>query len=149
MIIAEEAELLIHGLRAHAKSTKTHLLTYSAPVTKKMVHFSRLDYFALPTLPKGHVVPQDITNDLGIFAGRLYMDFDECASLVAKVENTRIYTRSGAPRTGLVSLLLEWLSLRRKGQDIMHTPMGYVCQGRDLHREHPFFASVVKNRAQE
>ena len=33
----------------------------------------------------------------------------------------------------------DWLSLRRQGQDITQTPMGYVCQGWQLRSDHPFF----------
>ncbi|TGO47642.1 hypothetical protein BCON_0269g00080 [Botryotinia convoluta] len=33
------------------------------------------------------------------------------------------------------------LTLRYKGQEIMHTPMGYICQARSLHKGLPFFAS--------
>ncbi|KAK6591814.1 hypothetical protein H4I96_12091 [Botrytis cinerea] len=40
-----------------------------------------------------------------------------------------------------IDFLLEWLTLRRKGQEIMHTPMGYICQARSLHEGLPFFAS--------
>jgi hypothetical protein len=46
--------------------------------------------------------------------------------------------------TGTISFILEWLSLRRRGQDVMHTPLGYVCQGRPLDSQHAFF---VTNRA--
>ncbi|BCR85589.1 uncharacterized protein ACHE_21047A [Aspergillus chevalieri] len=37
------------------------------------------------------------------------------------------------------AFLGEWLSLRRQGQNITHTPMGYVCQGWQLRSDHPFF----------
>ena len=35
--------------------------------------------------------------------------------------------------------LQEWLAMRRKGQEFTHTPMGYVCQGKPLAANHPFF----------
>lgn len=35
--------------------------------------------------------------------------------------------------------LQEWLALRRRGQDFTHTPMGYICQGKVLDADHPFF----------
>lgn len=38
-----------------------------------------------------------------------------------------------------LTFLQEWLALRRKGQDFTHTPMGYVCQGKPLSQNHPFF----------
>lgn len=33
----------------------------------------------------------------------------------------------------------EWISLRRKGQDFEHTPMGFVTSGKSLTENHPFF----------
>lgn len=68
------------------------------------------------------------------------MDFDECSLLVDYTENKRCSSGLDAPTTRVVGFLIEWLSLRRKGQDIMHTPIGYVCQGRPLNREHGFFS---------
>ncbi|KAF2797566.1 hypothetical protein K505DRAFT_358267 [Melanomma pulvis-pyrius CBS 109.77] len=141
ILIAEEAELLISKLRAQKRPAKVHLLTYSAPITKKMLHFSDLTYYALPTLPVGHAIPHWLTIELGIFAGRLYMGFEECAPLVEYIENFSNGKPSDTLATKAISFLLEWLSLRRKGQDIMHTPIGYVCQGRPLDSGHSFFVT--------
>jgi hypothetical protein len=44
-----------------------------------------------------------------------------------------------------LTFLHEWLTVRRKGQDFAHTPMGYVCQGKPLTANHPFFAKVDTN----
>ncbi|KAK3984329.1 hypothetical protein QBC44DRAFT_388524 [Cladorrhinum sp. PSN332] len=33
----------------------------------------------------------------------------------------------------------EWLAVRRHGQDFIHTPMGFLTQGKPLHANHPFF----------
>jgi hypothetical protein len=120
---------------------KVHLLVYSAPVTKKMLHFSALKYYALPALPHGHTIPRWLTIELGIFAGRLYMGFEECVTLREYIEPDKYGKRSGVLGTKAISFLLEWLALRRKGQDIMHTPMGYVCQGRLLDSGHAFFVT--------
>lgn len=38
-----------------------------------------------------------------------------------------------------LTFLQEWLAIRRKGQDFTHTPMGYVCQSKELTPNHPFF----------
>jgi len=43
-----------------------------------------------------------------------------------------------------LTFLQEWLAVRRKGQDFVNTPMGYVCQGRALKASHPFFAARAK-----
>jgi hypothetical protein len=104
-----------------------------------MLHFSALTYYALPRLPSGHVIPYWFTIELGIFAGRLYMGYEECAPLVEYIEHGSIGKHLKSSATKTTSFLLEWLSLRRKGQDIMHTPIGYICQGRSLHSEHAFF----------
>jgi hypothetical protein len=37
----------------------------------------------------------------------------------------------------------EWLSLRRKGQDFEHTPMGFVTTGKPLTENHPFFRKLA------
>jgi hypothetical protein len=109
-----------------------------------MLQFSGLRYYSMPALQNEHVVPQSLTIELGIFAGRLYMEYGECAPLVKYIDNASINRRSDATTTETISFILEWLSLRRRGQDIMHTPLGYVCQGRSLGIEHAFF---MTNRA--
>lgn len=38
-----------------------------------------------------------------------------------------------------LTFLQEWLAVRRKGQDFAHTPMGFICQGKQLLESHPFF----------
>ncbi len=113
-----------------------------------MLHFNTLSYYVLPRLPAGYIAPEWLSIELGIFAGRLYINFLECAPLMRylqladrtdtevpqiKGEHVGVFTKNP------VNFLLEWLTLCRKGQDIMHTPMGYVCQGWPLHESHPFF----------
>ena len=137
VIISEEAEILITMLRAQ-KLPLVHLLTYSAPVTRKMISFGALAYYALPALPVSHTIPPWLSIELGIFSGRLYMGFEECAPLIEYVEKDSNAKRSNRV-AATISFLSEWLSLRRKGQDIMHTPMGYICQGRPLNKTHAFF----------
>jgi len=113
-----------------------------------MLHFNGLSYYVLPRLPVGSL-PDWFSIELGIFAGRLYINFAERAPLM-KYLQLADKTDTEAPQSNReqvdlftnnpVNFLLEWLTLCRKGQDIMHTPMGYVCQGRPLHESHPFFA---------
>lgn len=38
-----------------------------------------------------------------------------------------------------LTFLQEWLGVRRQGQDFVHTPMGFVTQGKPLAANHPFF----------
>ncbi|KAH7108707.1 hypothetical protein B0J11DRAFT_390897, partial [Dendryphion nanum] len=100
-----------------------------------MLHFSALNFYVLPKLPHGCFMPHLVTIELGTFAGCLYMDFEEYVSVIKYVENEG----SSAFTSKMVSFLLEWLALRRKGQDIIHTPMGYLCQNRPLDSSHTFF----------
>lgn len=151
IVISEEAELLIPIVRARAAGKpKVHLIAYAAPVTKSMLHFNRLSYYALPCLPGGYTLPDWLPIELGIFAGRLYIDFPECAPLMKYLELAENigtdapqskFEHIGIRTKNPVEFLLEWLTICRKGQDIMHTPMGYICQGRPLRESHPFFAA--------
>jgi hypothetical protein len=93
----------------------------------------------MPPLQNNHIIPQSLTIELGIFAGRLYMEYEECAPLVKYIDNADIRRQSDARKTETINFILEWLSLRRKGQDITHTPLGFVCQGRPLGIKHAFF----------
>ena len=80
VIIPEEAELLI-PLVYDATTPLTHLLTYAAPVTRKMLHFNGLQYYAMPGLPTGWEAPKWLKIELGIFAGRLYFEYSEYSDL--------------------------------------------------------------------
>ena len=95
----------------------------------------------MPSLQSGHIIPQSLTNELGIFAGRLYMEYEEYVSLVKYTYHASMNRQSDAIMIEKISFILEWTSLRRKGQDIVHTPLGYVCQGRPLGIEHAFFVT--------
>jgi hypothetical protein len=106
-----------------------------------MLQFSGLRYYSIPALQGKHIIPQSLTIELGIFAGRLYMEYEECAPLVKYIDNASMRRRSDVTTTETISFILEWLSLRRRGEDIMHTPLGYVCQGRPLAVDHAFFAT--------
>lgn len=106
-----------------------------------MVQFSGLRYHAVPAFEGEHTIPQSLTIELGIFAGQLYMKYEECVSLVNYINDGSINGRSDATTNRIVSFILEWVSLRRRGQDITHTPLGYVCQGCPLGVEHAFFVT--------
>lgn len=185
IIIPEEAELLIPLLRV-VETPVTHLLIYAAPVTRKMLHFNGLEYYAVPSLPKGWKAPRWLTIELGIFAGRLYFEFEEYDDLcrflglqevAAKPAETTdhdiasdelhgaaegttddatneagLATKAHRPQSFTkkpLTFLQEWLAVRRKGQDFVHTPMGHVCQGKPLTANHPFFARVETDNAQK
>ncbi|KUL85151.1 hypothetical protein ZTR_06218 [Talaromyces verruculosus] len=133
VIIPEEAEAVIPMLR-RAK--------------KKMLHFDTLTYYALPGLPSGWTSPSWLAFELGILAGRLYFnysDYDLLLEYIGVVENNESDSQGSsssdaqAHSKNTLAFLNEWLATRRQGQDITHTPMGYVCQGRKLRSDHPFF----------
>ncbi|KAK0649645.1 hypothetical protein B0T16DRAFT_457038 [Cercophora newfieldiana] len=143
----------------------SHLLAYAAPVAKTMLAFNKLTYYSVPALPADHAVPDWFRVELGVLAGRLYADAGECASLARFLRRSLAGTAGGddedleeeeegggggedgtEPQTGRDAesdgfvespavFLLEWLSTRRGGQDVLHTPVGYVCTGRAV-REH-------------
>jgi hypothetical protein len=239
IIIPEEAEYILSVLNA---KSPVHLLTYTAPVTRKMLHFNDLKYYSVPPLPADWQAPTWLKIELGIFAGRLYFEYDEYPALYSFLgivdrqpaaplsDYLDVETQSGMslnekevasddlrntakpaapdekqvavednsktvgalasdekekktvaeiidntvkaptldekekqvaienvwaikaksmevkkPKTftaKLLTFMQEWLSLRRKGQDFAQTPMGYVCQGKVLKADHPFFAKV-------
>lgn len=84
MVTPEEAELLIPILRETQRSRRgciSHLMTYAAPVTRRMMHFNQLKYFAMPPLPEDWNPSEWLTTELGYFAGRLYFDWSEYGSI--------------------------------------------------------------------
>ncbi|TGO40912.1 hypothetical protein BHYA_0029g00210 [Botrytis hyacinthi] len=149
VVISEEVELLIPMIRT-AKKPMVHLIAYAAPITKSMQHFNGLSYYVLPSLPHGCKTPEWLSIEVGIFAGRLYINFTEYPPLSDYLQLAH-ETTSSSPLNcagdasiftkNPIDFLSEWLTFRRKGQEIMHTPMGYICQARSLHESLPFFAS--------
>ena len=168
IITPEEAEVIIPVFRT-AKWPVTHLLVYAAPVTKSMLHFDSLNYYSLPSLLRDWKPPQWLTIELGLFSGRLYFGIEEYAALLGYLEqgyqskidketsqvDTGESTKSIQKNVNLtftanepLNFLQDWLALRRKGQDISYTPMGYVCQSRQIPSNHPFFSSTNANAAE-
>jgi len=43
----------------------------------------------------------------------------------------------------------EWLAVCRKGQDVSHTPMGYLCRGRKLEMDIAGLSDVVTENLEE
>lgn len=133
-----------------------------------LFHFKDLRYYAIPALPKDWIAPTWLSVQLCVFSGGLYFEFSQYKYLCDFLgfEGDKIMEESqedyleeefqmidGVPdvndnaktqkSVGLTSrpltFLQEWLSVRRKGQDFAHSPMGYVCQGKPLNESHPFF----------
>ncbi|OJJ73414.1 hypothetical protein ASPBRDRAFT_503222 [Aspergillus brasiliensis CBS 101740] len=141
--IPEEAEELIPILRTCA-APSTHLITYAAPVTRRMLHFEQLDYYTIPPLSSSHDLPSWLSFELGILAGRLYFGYTEYEGITEQLQLGPEWVDASNPVSRVLinkmSFMQEWLGLRRQGQDISHTPMGYICQRRPLRVDHPFFA---------
>lgn len=62
------------------------------------------------------------------------MDYEEW-----KFTNT--YMKECQADTSISSaFLLEWLGVRCRANDVLHTPIGYICLGKTPAQDHPFFA---------
>lgn len=149
VVIPEEAELLIAMLRLTADKSPVHLIAYAAPVTKAMLSFNNFDYYSLPALPAGYEFPGWFRLELGLLSGRLYIHSAEWDSLGLHLQspsegNTEPEPADGVTRSAIAddpaSFLLEWLTLLRKTQDVLQTPMGYICTGRTPGPNHPFLS---------
>lgn len=159
VVIPEEVELIIPKLRRAVnwdQVPKIHIIAYAAPITKAMVPFNELQYYVFPPLPSVASFPDWLKVELGILSGRLYVDMAEWASVSTYIghqpSTTNGATKAEPSRVSFggmdlvpfadnpASFLLEWLGLRRKAQDVLHTPVGYICIGRTVGKDHPFFA---------
>lgn len=110
-----------------------------------MSQFNGLKFFSVPPLPKYWTAPIWLTIKLGILSGRLYFSFKEYDEL-CKFLGTKSQEEDSKSFTEKPLLFLhQWLSIRRKGQDFIHTPVGYICQGKILTSDHLFFRSDVGN----
>ena len=145
MIISPfEAEKAVEVIEK-AKQYGVHLLTYAAPVTRKMAHFDNLKFHSIPPLPPLWKAPQWISIDIGLFAGRLHFEFSDYDRLRAYLgihPNDSLSVRLARPSPFTDDprpFLHNWLAIRRKGQDFSHTPMGYLCAAKLLSPHHPFF----------
>ncbi|KAM0231313.1 hypothetical protein ACHAPO_008699 [Fusarium lateritium] len=160
IVIPEEAELLLTTLRDSPKGSAS-LLTYAAPVTKTMWRFNTLDYFTIPTQDDRPLFPPWLAIEIGVLAGRLYFSYNEYEHLVSWLGLSQNELPGPMPDTspletrrvtrGLfvnrpLKFLLEWLTYRRRTQDIMHTPMGFLCQGKKLEPGHSFFSIATSSK---
>ncbi|UKZ75996.1 hypothetical protein TrVFT333_003692 [Trichoderma virens FT-333] len=132
VIIPEEVELLLPKLRHAPYEAKVHLIAYAAPITRAMVPFNQLQYYSLPPIPAHSTFPAWLKIELGIVAGRLYTDYEEWKLVGDYIGDSRHGNLSPA-------FLLEWLGVRCRAHDVLHTPMGYICLGRTATATHPFF----------
>ncbi|KAK8175389.1 hypothetical protein IWX90DRAFT_469628 [Phyllosticta citrichinensis] len=75
---------------------------------------------------------------------------DETADQVEHTDRANQETETARPclrvrdsTAKTLEFLQEWLAMRRKGQDFVNTPIGFVCGGKLLSANHPFFSSAT------
>ncbi|KAI1855789.1 hypothetical protein JX265_012234 [Neoarthrinium moseri] len=149
VITPEEAEELIPSLRLDGITARVHLIAYAAPATRAMLCFNDMRYYCLPALPKEHNFPTWFRFELGILAGRLFVepqewDFltaslglsvtktDDCSEVSEETTHSAMKGPTIKFSDDPAAFLLDWLAFRRKTEDVLHTPMGYICTGRKL-----------------
>ncbi|KAF1837673.1 hypothetical protein BDW02DRAFT_107422 [Decorospora gaudefroyi] len=144
LVSPDEANKLVPIMRRRPFDAdgSVHLVVYAAPVTRRMLHFNQLEYYAIPALPADSKTPVWLRVELGLFAGRLYLEWDEYYELLGYLgldKELSQHPEKQAFAKKALTFLHEWLAMRRKGQDFEHTPMGFVTTGKPLTENHPFF----------
>lgn len=162
LIVSEfEADAVLPLIRDQ-RPASTYLITYAAPVTRAMLPFDTLRLYTVPRLPTNWRAPTWLVRDLGIFAGRLYFDFNDQSHAVyqalglpppaSKTEDLRVEltemdlwhelpfgdgqqvtTQEPFSKNPLL-FMQEWLAIRRKGQDFSQSMIGDLIRGRRLER---------------
>lgn len=145
LVSPEEAEEILPFIRS-LPSPKAHLVLYSAPVTRKMRVFEKLNFYAVPALPRAWIVPRQLQVMLGIYAGFLYFDYDTFVYLrkyLAEIAIVKPPVGSlgirGAHIARPLAFFKAWLDVRRKGQEFYETPAGFISLDKDLELMHRFF----------
>lgn len=156
------------------QGVSVHLLTYSAPVTRKMLHFNDLSYYAIPHLLDKYEIPAWLKVEVGFFAGRLYFEWHEYHDILRflglepeTVETRPFTTACPEGSTSLngesiahenscqkfttrpLAFLEDWISSRRKMQDWSSSPMGFIVAGKKLHASHAFFSGHCRTVEEE
>jgi hypothetical protein len=150
LLSPEEADALIPILRRTTEPV-CHVIVYSAPITRRMLQFNNLNYYAVPSLSDDFKAPTWLKVELGIFAGRLYFEWHECDEIMSylgmrsEAEGSQSNCREPFA-TKPLAFLHEWLAIRRKGQDFEHTPMGFITTGKPLSADHSFFCAATNDK---
>ncbi|EDU49764.1 conserved hypothetical protein [Pyrenophora tritici-repentis Pt-1C-BFP] len=159
LVSPEEADRLIPILRNKLLDVPTcHLIVYAAPLTRHMLHFNDIDYYAIPCLPTTFKAPTWLKVELGIFAGRLYFEWNEYDMIMSYLgmeatrEDAAEFVPSDCKETFTakpLAFLHDWLAVRRSGLDFEHTPVGFITTGKPLSTEHSFFAALEEQEDTE
>ncbi|RMZ67587.1 p-loop containing nucleoside triphosphate hydrolase [Pyrenophora seminiperda CCB06] len=143
---ANELIPIVRERRSFEAAASVHLIVYAAPTTRRMLQFNQLSYHATPALPADFEAPVWLRIELGLFAGRLYIEWDEYYELLAYLgldKNLSQHPERPAFADKPLIFVHEWIALRRKGQDFEHTPMGFITTGKSLTENHPFFRALA------
>ncbi|OAA53143.1 hypothetical protein ISF_08984 [Cordyceps fumosorosea ARSEF 2679] len=155
IIIPEEADAVIPLLRA-TSPPRVWLLAYATPVTKSMHAFHCLAYLTEPRWPLVRELPAWLGVEVGIISGRLYFPYAEYGPLLEWLglpDAGGHLGGGGRPPAGgrnsdeLLAFLQAWLAFRRRTEDVLYTPVGFVCQGQRLAENHFFFSSTTRASA--
>ncbi|KID60497.1 uncharacterized protein G6M90_00g066920 [Metarhizium brunneum] len=148
LIIPEEADAIMPVLR-NMDTPLVWLLGYTAPVTKSMQVFNCLSYLAVPNWPRNSTLPTWLSIEVGILSGRLYFKFLEYNALLSWLgvhpDEQQSASSMGIRISEPLQFLQEWVTYRRQTDDILNTPVGFVCQRQHLHEGHFFFLSHEAN----
>ncbi|KAI9901102.1 hypothetical protein N3K66_002919 [Trichothecium roseum] len=159
VVIPEEAERLIPVLR-NEESPRVWLLSYAPAVTKAMQPLSSTPYCFVPPRNTHEPLPTWLSVELNVFAGGLHFRYEEYKPLLSwlGVDDNGSPEGSDAGEGGAAGIssakvqcklpaalplkfLLEWLTYRRQTEEILYTPMGFVCQRKPLQPDHQFFVA--------
>ncbi|KXX81310.1 hypothetical protein MMYC01_201930 [Madurella mycetomatis] len=151
VLIPEEAERIIRMMHAKKTHPQIHLITYASPTKLGLLagrlYFEWHEYEALCQFlgvtheysGSGLPLDDDEEDDDSEQDGD---DNDEEMSGNRTTPHKRqsVNANSFSPRP--LTFLQEWLAIRRHGQDFVHTPMGFLTQGKPLYANHPFFGEA-------
>ena len=131
-----------------------------------MLALNKLTYLTVPGWPRDGKLPGWLAIELGVLSGRLYFEYAEYKNILAWLglsdeaeAEAEVEAEAGSeagpgpwsrPSAGLpikkpLKFLQEWVSLKRQTQDISYTPVGFLCQRKELHADHFFFTSAERH----
>ncbi|KAL9011241.1 MAG: hypothetical protein Q9173_003899 [Seirophora scorigena] len=109
-------------------SSRVALVCYEPRVTKTMPSLDSATAHPLPHAKEAWGnLSRDTRQALHLFAGQLYFTTFE--------DYERFHRTLAKPNAAPLTLIREWMGIRRKGQNYPQTHIGQVVSGRVLHRE--------------
>lgn len=138
-----EAERLLPLLKGQKR---VYMIQYAAPVSRQTLHFDRMQFRSIPTLPRAWQPPTWLVRAVGLFAGRTFFSWKEANAMCAFLDLPKASDAEDADTAASVKPLMKkplrvvhkWTMLRH-GADFSYSPMGYLCSERVLKKDHAFF----------